>query len=78
MLASDSRRCPKCQQVLDWTVTAVCQHFMNIHGQSLTPGQAHRLLTSRLTYDDQRVPEEGLSRNFREVQGGLPSLPKRR
>ena len=63
--------------MLDWRAFAIQEHFARRHGKVLTPAEAHRMITSRLTDIDVPLNDEW-HRDFRTVSGGLPSLPARR
>lgn len=70
------KACPECGEKLQRAIKAIQRHFVRKHKKVISEGEAFRISTTvgskRLLY------AEGLRTNYREVQGGLPSLGKRK
>lgn len=70
--------CPICNFELQRIPSVIQKHFLKTHKNSLSLPEAHRI-ASLHTGGSNRTPyAEGLKRHFCEVQGGLPSLGRRR
>jgi len=76
MLAELSRRCAQCETLLVWRNDWIRTHF-RAHGIELSAGEAHQMITSRLSTPPDRFAPEENTRDFQVVSGGLPSLPTR-
>jgi hypothetical protein len=68
--------CPECGEGLQRAVRAIQNHFYKSHNQNLSEGDAYRIASPQ---KNKMVPyTEGVTRDYKVVSGGLPSLGKKR
>lgn len=71
--------CPECKHRLPQSISGVQKHFLERHKRALSPGEAHRIVTSLIDPNDYVHPgSDGYGKCWLEVSGGAPFSNRRR
>ena len=71
--------CPICRAIVPRQVEKMRTHFRDVHQLERSAGEVFQMFTKSMSpLSPAFMPEEGAARNWTEVSGGLPSLPRRK